>query len=342
MKRLRFFKKKMTLRIERRNAPRRELRAKRGVARVIAELLLVLIMLAGVGETILRFALGLGNPVLIQPDSACSYILKPDQSVMRFFVRTHINHYGMRSDEVPGERRPGALRLLFVGDSITYGTTQVDQEEIFTEILHRELPAIVHRPVEVLNASAGAWAPDNELAYIQSRGIFQSDLVLLVLNDGDLSQQRSTLAEVGDGLPQRRPATAIGELYTRFIRPRMVHVTGKADAGDNLTPGADGVIRANLADLDRMNELVRGQGARLLVVYIPFMRDIPAESATVAATLRSWSGAHHVGMLDLTSVEASFSSQEITLDNGIHLNARGHRAVAQALKRSWPELTQDQ
>ena len=89
-------------------------------------------------EAILRFGFGLGNPILIEPDAACAYILKPDQDVIRFSVHTHINHYGMRSDELPSQRAAGALRLLFVGDSITYGTTRVDQREIFTEILHRE------------------------------------------------------------------------------------------------------------------------------------------------------------------------------------------------------------
>jgi hypothetical protein len=306
--------------------------------RVVAKLLLVFIVLAGVVETILRFALGLGNPVLVQPDPACAYILKPDQDVMRFFVRTHISHYGMRSDEVSTVPAPGALRLMFVGDSVTYGTTQVDQKEIFTEVLHRGLPAIVHRPVEVLNASAGAWAPDNELSYIQSRGIFQSAFVFLVLNDGDLTQPRSTLAEVGDGLPQQRPATAVGELYTRYIRPRVFHMMGKTDAGDSIGKESDEVMRGNLADIQQIDEFVTSHGARLVIVYLPFRKDIPHESGSAEAILQAWSQPHHVKMFDLTSTEASYSSEEITLDHGIHLNAKGHLIVAKAIEHSWTEL----
>jgi hypothetical protein len=292
-------------------------------------------------EAILRFGFGLGNPILIEPDAACAYILKPDQDVIRFSVHTHINHYGMRSDELPSQRAAGALRLLFVGDSITYGTTRVDQREIFTEILHRDLPGIVHRPVEVLNASAGAWAPENELAYLQSRGIFQSEIVLLVLNDGDLSQPRSTIAQVGDELPQHRPATAIGELYTRYIRPRLLRHASRQDAGDSANANAVEIVRENLADLDAMDRLVRDQGARLMLVYIPFRKDLPAASADSEALLKQWSGAHGVSMFDLSSAEAPYAVDAITLDGGIHLNATGHRIVAQAIERGWPELVGD-
>jgi hypothetical protein len=310
-----------------------------GKARRILRVAIGLVMVVAAIEIVLRFGLGLGNPILIEPDSACSYILKPDQDVRRFFVHTHINHYGMRSDEVILPRKAGALRIMFVGDSLTYGTTQVDQQKIFTELLHRELPGIVHQPVEVLNASAGAWAPDNELSYILSRGIFQSDLVLLVLNDGDLTQPRATIADIGDNLPRKRPLTAIGELYSRYIRPRIAHVTGTTDAGDGVAGRADKVLSENLQDLDKLEQLVTSQGARLILIYIPFRKDIPQEAASSAEILRNWSGTHHVSMCDLTSVDSAFSPGEINLDNGIHLNARGHLIVARAIARSWPELS---
>jgi len=310
----------------------------RGMARSLTGLLIAFVLLAGIAEAVLRFGLGLGNPVLITRDAACAYILKPDQDVIRFFVRTHINHYGMRSDEVPAVRPSGALRLLFVGDSITYGTTRVDQKQIFTEILHGELPAIVHRPVEVLNASAGAWAPDNELAFLRSRGIFQADIVLLVLNDGDLTQPEATIEEVGDDLPQQRPATAIGELYTRYIRPRVGHFLRRGDPGDSIATNGHLVIEKNLADLDRIEDLVRNRGARLVVVYIPFRRDIPELSKASETIFKTWSGTHHVPMFDLTTAEAPYSPREITLDNGVHFNAKGHRIIAEGIERSWPEV----
>jgi hypothetical protein len=290
-------------------------------------------------EVVLRFAFGLGNPVLVQSDAACSYVLKPDQDITRFFVHTHVNHFGMRSDEVLPQRKPGSLRLFFVGDSVTYGTSRVDQRSIFTEVLHRELPAIVHEPVELLNASASAWAPDNELAYIRSRGIFQSDMVMLVLNDGDLTQPRAILKDIGDNLPQQRPRTAIGELCSRYILPRVEYAVAKQDAGDRVAANATETQRENLVNLAKFQQTVEGQGGRMVLVYLPFRRDIPRDSEAPGLALHAWADGHDVTMLDLTAAELPTVAKEITLQDGLHLNAKGHLMVARAIEQLWPQIS---
>lgn len=301
---------------------------------------LALVALVVMAECVLRFGLGLGNPVLITPDPACNYTLKPNQDIFRFFAHTFINSYGMRSDEVPAYRVPHSLRLMFVGDSITYGTSRVDQSKIFTEILHRDLPSIAHQPVEVLNASASAWAIDNELSYVRSRGIFHSDIVLLVLNSGDLAQPRNTMAQVGDDLPQKREATAIGELWTRYIGPRILGLHRHVDAGDNTNDQAGDVIRANVTELEAFRVLVTSQHARMVLVYVPFRKDLATASAASDATLHAWAATHQVPLFDLTSAESPYSAREITLDGGIHFNEKGHRLVADAIERAWPSLDQ--
>jgi lysophospholipase L1-like esterase len=310
---------------------------RRGLLRILTICLVVVVAPVVIAELVLRFGLGLGNPVLITSDTACEYILKPDQRVYRFFSNTRTNHYGMRSEEVPLSRDSGRLRILFVGDSLTYGTSQVDQSQIFTEIVHRDLPSVVHKPVDVLNASAGAWAPDNEVSYIRSRGIFQSDLVVFVLNDGDLTQPRATMRDVGDGLPSRRPATAIGELWTRYVKPRFFHGAIKNDAGTSIGTDGDQVVQANLRDLDAADALITAQGGRMVIVFLPFRLDLPDKSAAAQSTLRDWSAAHHVPMLDLTSTELPYSIGDLDLDNGYHFNTRGNAIVADGILKLWPQ-----
>lgn len=304
----------------------------------IAAIALCLLAVLAVGtEATLRLLLGLGDPVLIAPDAACSYITKPDQKIFRFFVHTYINHYGMRSDEVSRARPPGAVRLLFVGDSLTYGTTHVDQSRIFTQIVAMGLPAVVHRPVEVLNVSANAWAPDNEWSWVRSRGIFQSNFVLLVLNDGDLTQPRATIEQVGDDLPQKRPATAIGELYTRFLAPRIFHVAPRHDAGDTVTAN-DATMQANLEDLSRFRALVTSQQGRMVLVFLPFRADVPALSAPAEKALHTWGDRNQVPFLDLTSAISSYSVSQICLYDHTHFNAAGNQVVGKTILKQWPEL----
>lgn len=303
-------------------------------SRLAAIVLALLVVLVAGTELALRFILGVGNPVLIAPDAACSYITRPNQNIDRFFVHTYINRFGMRSDEVSPAKPPGVVRLLFVGDSITYGTTHVDQRQIFTQVVRRGLPAVVHHPVEVLDASANAWAPDNEWSWVRSRGIFQSDYVVLVLNDGDLAQPRATIDQVGDDLPQKRPLTAIGEMYTRFLAPRIFHIARHSDAGDVVIP-SDVTMRANLDDLKSFRVLVTGQHATMVLLYLPFRRDVPTLSAPSGRILHAWAETNQVPILDLTETIAPYPVNQICLYDHTHFNAKGNQIVGQAILNQW-------
>ncbi len=311
------------------------MRARKRPRRVVGVALFLLVVLAVGTEVTLRLLLGLGDPVLIAPDPACSYITRPDQRVFRFFVHTDINHYGMRSQEVSPVRPPGVVRVLFVGDSLTYGTTHVDQKNLFTQIVGRGLPSIFHQKAEVLNASANGWAPDNEWAWVRSRGIFQSNYVLLVLNDGDPTQPRAKIDQVGDALPQARPLTAIGELFTRFVEPRIVHIQPHSDPGDVVVPD-DVTERANLQDLDQFVDLVRSQHGQMILVFLPFRSDIPQPANKALNVLQTWSAAHNVPVIDLTSAIAAHSAAEICIYDRTHFNTAGNAVIGHAILNQWP------
>lgn len=300
----------------------------------MAAWLLAALLVAGIcTELLLRFVLGLGNPVVIVPDTACSYTLAPNQHTWRFFCHTHTDRYGMRSDAFAPVPPPGTLRVMFVGDSVTYGTSHVDQSRIFTELLRNELPAVAHQRVEVLNASAGGWAIDNELSWLRSRGTFHAAIVVLVLNSGDLGQPRAEIAGAGEDTVQNHPSTAVGEVWARFLEPRLFHHAPHVDAGDTASNNPQ-TIRANLADLDAFQKIAADSGARMALLYIPFRGEIPNPAGQSEQTLTDWTTAHHVPFFDMTSVEAAWPLSAVSLD-GDHLNVHGNQLIADAVKKEW-------
>jgi hypothetical protein len=305
------------------SAERRMLR--RGLA-VCAALLAVCVL----SEGVLRL-LGLGNPILLQADASCGYTLKPNQSVSRFFRHTGTNSLGMRSAEFNAQKPQGAFRIMFLGDSITYGTTQVDQSAIFTELVRRDLEEHLARKVEVLNASASAWAIGNEVAYLRSRGLFESNSLVLVLNSGDLSQPFATITDVSSDLPVIKPNSAIGELISRAVIPRLLHRPGKSDSGTAAASDTGSVVTENLANLSEMHLIATRANARLFVVYVPFRRDVPSGAvASLPEPLSAWAQKEHVPILDLTAKEAARPIGVITLD-GVHFNAEGNRIVSEGI-----------
>ena len=307
-------------------------RPNRWIRRVWLSLALAILLLACL-EGFLRFVLGLGNPIVVAPDAACEYILKPNQDVHRFFSNTQTNRYGMRSANIADSPSPGTLRILFVGDSLTYGTSRVDQQQIFTEVVHRDLPDSIHQPVEVLNASAGNWAIDNELSWVRSRGIFHADIVLLVVNNDDLTQPRATIAQFAEAMPEEKPSSALAEAYLRWVRPHI-----SPSKKDSPSLASDSTIQVeNLKDLTAMHQLVTSQGGRFALVFVPFAQDVSGESLAAETAFRNWAATDGVPFFDLTPDESSETPGSITLD-GKHLSVRGHGMVAAAIERSWKNL----
>lgn len=310
----------------------------RSIFRILIGLGLIFLLLIALAELSLRLLLGLGHPIVVAPDVACSYIEAPNQHTWRFFHEVRINRYGMRSAEFAAQPAPGSLRVLFVGDSVTYGTSRVGQSEIFTQILRRELPSAVHQPVEVLNASASGWAIDNELSYVRSRGIFHSSLVLLVLNDGDVTQPRALITTgVSQDTTLNHPTTALGEIWTRYLSLKLRHLAAPRDAGDIANTNDAAESRNNLIELDQFRQLVNAAHARFALVYLPFRADIPQPAAQAQVLLRQWAAAQQVPFLDLTAAEQAESTAAITLD-GDHLNTRGNELVARGIEEQWPAV----
>jgi hypothetical protein len=269
---------------------------------------------------------GLGDPVLIQPDDQCGYVLRPNQDHYRFFVHTRINSHSMRSSEFPARKGSRVYRIMFVGDSITYGTTRVDQNNIFTEIVHREMPSQFHEHIEVLNASANAWGIANELGYIRSRGVFNSDVVVLVLNDGDLDQRKSTVNDVGTQLFLARPTCALCEVARHYGESQ------RPDRGT--TDDNDGSQReANLRDLQAFHDFVQTNHSKMVILFVPFRKNLPnATTRVLQPELVGWARTEAVPVVDTTPGLASLTISAASIDGGTHLSAAGNMAVATAFE----------
>ncbi len=314
------------------------LAGRRSIAKTLLALALTLLLLLVIADLALGHILGLGNTVLMQPDPGAVYVLTPNQHVRRFFKTTYINQHSMRSPEFSLVKPPGVYRVLLVGDSMTYGSTHIDQQAIFASLLRAELPAQLHQPVEILNASASAWAIGNEAGYLDSHGTFDADLVVLVLNTGDSLQPTATLGDVGGDAATVKQPCALCELWTRYLRDRIFHGAPKMDAGTAPTPDQMQNAAPNLLHLEHFYEVTRQHHARMAVVFLAMRQYIPAGAqASAPDKLVEWARQHDVPLVDTTVVESPFSIKGITLD-GLHFNSKGHRVVASYLEQHWAQL----
>ena len=97
-----------------------------------------------------------------------------------------INSLGFRDDELPAEKKEGELRILILGDSITWAS-YLEAEETYVERVEEYLQeALKDRSVEVINAGVGDIGLKEEIEILKEKGLeVEPDLVVVsfYLND---------------------------------------------------------------------------------------------------------------------------------------------------------------
>jgi len=100
-----------------------------------------------------------------------------------------INSQGLRDDEVLINRPSGSLRILLLGDSVTFGTC-VARGRIYPDHLEQLLQQR-YGEIDVINAGVGGYTTFNELQYYLTEGRkYEPDIVILSFCLNDVANPR--------------------------------------------------------------------------------------------------------------------------------------------------------
>lgn len=315
-----------------RPADRRPLRT------AIVPLLAAAFVVAALAELGLRTVIGLGTPPLMQKDAEVGYVFRADQDLWRFGNQVKINRYHQRSADITPLPAPGVLRTLVIGDSITFGGVQVNQDQPFPAVLEARL-RVANMPAEVLNASAGSWAIGNELAYVQKFGVFGSQVTVLEIGSDDLVQKTSVSDPVGvdPDYPDHTPPAALVELFHRYLIPRLV---GKAAASPPSINSNDLQFLQNMEELSQEVALLRKLGTQVVIVHLPTRDEVVAEGgsfspyyASYRARFRNIADRLEIPVIDLSVEWKGLPAAAGFYRDGTHLSVLGDQVVGERLAR---------
>jgi hypothetical protein len=128
------------------------------------------------------------------------------------------NAFGFRDGEWDLPKPQGRRRILVVGDSFTFGNNN-NVEDVYPAVLRRALQQRFGSRVDVLNASAGGWDLDNEVAFLEEEGFgYQPDVVVIGFFPNDLLRPRQLDSDAiaANGRLDARPP------WARFIPYSLV------------------------------------------------------------------------------------------------------------------------
>jgi len=226
------------------------------------------LVVVALAEFALRRA-GLGDPVLYYETVApYRYAPRPNQTrLRRHGARVSIDQYGLRGTDV-WDRGDAVARILFVGDSVTYGGSYIDDTDLFSA---RTCTALRQRfGVDAVcgNAGVNAYGTDNMAGAIRFRSPPGVDLYVVTLVARDCVRNQAALrtfpyfsARVPGPVPGLTEVALYLLDYWRS-RLRFAPIEGQ----DQETTRA--VASASLRQLrGALDEVATGDHARVLLVY---------------------------------------------------------------------------
>lgn len=292
----------------------------------LINLLLLLMSLATCGvaiEYFLRSQFGLGDPLLYDNNPVYGYRPLPDQHKKRFLgAEIRVNNLGLRCDRDWDTDPKG--KLLFLGDSVTYGGSYIANAQLFSTLAARD------SGFESCNAGVNAWGVDNIHGLVVGSGFAPAELYVTVVPEGDFYRGLTRM----QGMPYYnvQPRYALEELLQYWFWKqgnRRYREWGSTASATLKTL----VVTAAAARLGQMHQVLAARGFRHYLFISPNRRQALGEQGRDAAVDNALAaqGLNAVYIADELGADKR-SAAELYVDS-VHLSPAGHQVWADIIRQ---------
>ena len=298
---------------------------------VVCVLLLIPI---GVAEIAARYV-GLGQPIVYYTNASYRYAPMPNQSAVRLRgARVTVDSTGLRGTE--DWSTPADAKILFIGDSVTWGGTYIDDRETFAAGVCDRLEQSTDKRFVCGNAGVNAYGTDNMAARVLYKDFNDEAVVVVTLISGDATRGLTDMKAgifhtVGPSGPLKglwEASSFILGTVLRFIDPED---RNRRDDDDLL------VARRSLVNLFSALRETYGDGRKVLLVFSPYRDELNGEESALTKLVRVEVARSGFDVLDMTAPmkEAVGNGADVYYDI-VHLEVDGHKLyadrIADALK----------
>lgn len=304
---------------------------------------------------------------LFEKDDALGWKLRPGAVDVWGGVEVHVNERGFRGPVVPFERSPGSRRIVYLGDSVTFGYRVARWQDTWPYQIGTLLTARDSIPTEIVNLAVEGYSQWQERLVLEREGFrYQPDLVVVgfVLNDVTEMFHLARFGGTEEGYQLRHSYTsrldrALSQsAFYAAVQKLVRRYQAKRRLGDDVRLGAikQEILevetlmhepdQANvktawdiaLADLQGIADACATRNVPLLVVVFPFTVQLesPDSLAAPQRVINHYTGARGIPAFDLLPPLAAIQAAHRAEDDSLfidhdHLSVRGHALCAQIL-----------
>ena len=123
--------------------------------------------------------MGLGGPVLYDSSPIYGYRPLPGKEYSRFYGETiKFNNLSLRAENDWDDKREN--KILFLGDSVTYGGSYIDNKELFSCLAVKDFD-----DYESGNAGVNGWGVENIYGLVVESNFLPAQIYVTTLPEGD-------------------------------------------------------------------------------------------------------------------------------------------------------------
>lgn len=274
-------------------------------------------------EILLRSA-GLGYPILFYTNASYRFAPQPNQhQVRQRGAKVTIDSKGFRAVRDWTSAADG--KLLFIGDSVTWGGTYIDDEDTFAAGVCARLEKATGKGFVCGNAGANQYGTDNMAERIRYKNVDDETVLIVTMISGDtLRGLRDADGSFFFSNPPPGPLRAHWEAATLLVW-RLYHAMRPLQAYRS-----DHDFRVAERSLENLFAAIRETqrpGRKVLIVLSPIEQELGGRESDLTRHVRSLLERSGFDLLDLQAAVTAADAPGFYYD-GLHLDTKGHHFYA--------------
>lgn len=266
-------------------------------------------------DTFFQKKYGLGNPIIYENSRIYGYKIKANQNIKRKGNKIIINNLGMRSNK-SWEENLIKKKILFFGDSVTYGGSIVSNNDLFSEKICKQLNKDIDNYI-CGNLGANGYSLHSIIRRIKYKEFDNEDLIIVTIISNNFPRifhnsisQPFWTKKISNFYPA---LTEIFFIYLDKLRNKAKYNLGSEDVFENIN------LQYYNDLTNELEEVLNKNNKPYIIFYSPSLNELEKIRDNYFKNILKDKFKNFYDLGDIQYIE----KKNLYYDN-IHLNKKGH------------------
>ena len=286
------------------------------------------LFLITITEVFLRYQ-GFGTPIIYEKSYQYGYAPAPNQKLIRFNNKNvTIDSNGFRKGSKTYNTNN---KIYFLGDSVTYGGSYIDDDELFSENFCKKINQKSKNKFNCYNGGVNAYGLENIIERYKSIKKNKDTFIIITLIPGDFSRNFVQIESLPYFTKKHthflKATTELTAYYLDVVRSNLRFDEKKFSIEQKLDDYIKRKITENLYQLQQLQK----KDSNLIILFFPPKQFLLEKNFSEFNNFFFENIHNKKNYYNLTNHLKSLNDENNIYYDSVHLNSKGHQAMSEVL-----------